>query len=205
MPSPTVADSADNNSTDTFIKPSNKLLRVLEWLEETIIAYLLAAMVLLAFTNAVLRRLFNSGFFWSLEATLLLFLILVLFGMSYAARKSLHIGVDAIVNLFNDTTQKLVTLVATSLSIIYCLCMVSAAFTVFTKFYSNPFLRKVQLDDLPVPVYLIYLLLVVCFSYLCLTLLYMLLEVINNKRHAITSAHEASEKEQQVEVSEVIE
>ena len=179
--------------------------KTLEWIEETLIAYLLGAMVALAFVNAVLRRIFNSGFFWSLETILLMFLILVLFGMAYAARKSLHIGVDAVVNLFDVQKRRIITLIAGLLSIVYAFCMVYASYSVFAKYYSNPFLQRVQLEDIPVPIYVVYFLLICFFAYFGFTLMYMTYQVWSYRRTSITSAHEASEQEAEVSIPLVIE
>lgn len=168
-------------------------LKKCEWIEETIIAYTLVAMVVLSFVNVILRRLFNSGLFWSLETVLFLFLVFVLFGMSYTARKSLHIGIDIIVNLFGAQTKKHITLFACFIFSTYAFLIAFAAYGIFYKYYRIPALRKVQLEDIPVPIWFVYAFMVFCFCYLGLTLIYCSYEIIQNKRQSITSAHEAEE------------
>lgn len=172
-----------------------KILCALNWLEETVIAYLLAAMVLLAFVNAVLRRLFNSGFFWSLETTLLLFLILVLFGMAYAARKTLHIAVDAFVLLLPKATAKAVTIFSGIITVIYAGLMAWASYGVYAKFTSNRFLKAVNLDDIPVPTWSVYLMITLCFAYFACTMVYMTFRLYQGHITHLTAAHEASEEE----------
>lgn len=168
----------------------HQFLKKVEWLEETIIAYLLLAMVAISFVNVVLRRLFDSGLFWSLEAVLFMFLVFVMFGMSYAARKSLHVGIDIIVNLFDQKIKKYIAVVACIISCIYAFAIAYAAYGVFNKYYNIPALRRVFLEDIPVPVWFVYAFMSASFTYLLLTLLFCCYEIIMDKRDGITSAHE---------------
>jgi C4-dicarboxylate transporter DctQ subunit len=70
----------------------------LDRIEETAIALILGSMTLLTFANVVARYVFNSNIFFALELTVFLFAWLVLLGASYAVKKTLHLGVDALVN-----------------------------------------------------------------------------------------------------------
>ena len=175
-----------------------KLLIFLEKIEETIISYLLAGMVVLSFVNVILRRLFNSGLFWSLEAILFLFLVFVLFGMSYITRKSLHIGIDFCVDLLKPRSKKIITLLSVLLSIIYSISMVFASSVIYNKYYDHKYLSKVTLEDIPVPIWMVYLILMICFAYLSLTLIFSAYEIVIGKRQSITVAHEAAEQEAEV-------
>jgi len=94
--------------------PLSRFLRLAEWVEETLIAYLLAAMTIVAFANVIVRRVFGGSLIWALELTLNLFLYLVLFGMAYVLRKGVHIGVDVIVNLFPRAAQRWINVVASA-------------------------------------------------------------------------------------------
>ena len=58
--------------------------RIVNEIEETIIALLLAGMTIITFINVVLRYGYNTGLIWGLEAVTFLFAWLVLFGVSYA-------------------------------------------------------------------------------------------------------------------------
>ncbi|TMV67804.1 TRAP transporter small permease subunit, partial [Thioclava sp. BHET1] len=57
-----------------------KRRRWIDIAEENAIAFLLAAMTIITFINVVLRYLFNTGLIWGLEAVLILFAWLVIFG-----------------------------------------------------------------------------------------------------------------------------
>jgi C4-dicarboxylate transporter, DctQ subunit len=63
-------------------------------LEEWFLAATLAFMTLVTFVQVVLRRVFGTGFVWSLEATTYAFAWLVLIGMSYGVRTRSHIAME---------------------------------------------------------------------------------------------------------------
>ena len=72
-------------------KPEKHIARrFIDELEETVIAVLLAAMVVVTFINVVLRYGFNTGLIWGLELVTFLFAWLILFGVSYAVKTSAH-------------------------------------------------------------------------------------------------------------------
>ncbi len=80
-----------------------QMQRVDNWVtrfEEGVIAFLLAAMTIVSFTQVVARYGFNSGWTGALEFTRILFAWLILFGMSYGVKIGSHLGVDAVIRLF---------------------------------------------------------------------------------------------------------
>jgi C4-dicarboxylate transporter, DctQ subunit len=176
--------------------PTRTLGGYLEWIEETILAYLLAAMVILSFANVVDRRFLAGGIFWAQEATLFSFLVLIMLGMTYALRKTLHIGVDALVVLLSARWQRLITLLACAFTILYAVFMIYGTTVAFNKFFFNKFLAKAGLEDIPVTKWMIYGTIVVSFSYFLLTAVYMTYEIYTGKRRTITAAHEAAEEEE---------
>jgi C4-dicarboxylate transporter, DctQ subunit len=89
---------------------------VIDWLhraEENLLAFLLAGMTLVTFTQVVARYVFNTGAIWALELTVFLFAWLVILGIGYGIRIHTHIGVDAFVKLFNSPVQRVFGLLAT--------------------------------------------------------------------------------------------
>jgi C4-dicarboxylate transporter DctQ subunit len=72
-------------------------VRILNSLEESIIALLLASMTLLVFVEVVMRFGFGVGVMWAQELTLHLSAWMVLFGVSYGIKVGSHIGVYALV------------------------------------------------------------------------------------------------------------
>src|SRR3546814_2851652 len=90
------------------------LSRIVNRLEEGLIALLLGGMAMITFCQVVARYLFNSGAVWALELTTYLFAWLVLIGASYGVKISAHLGVDAFVKLFPARHQRYLILLARS-------------------------------------------------------------------------------------------
>ncbi len=120
---------------------------ILERLEEGIIAFLLAAMVVVTFSQVVARYVFNSGVVWALELTTFLFAWLVLFGISYGIRTNSHIGVDAFVKLFRRPLQRLFALAALTAGLTYGAIMVLASWNYVSRIYQI----GIEAVDLPIP------------------------------------------------------
>ncbi len=173
--------------------PLSRFLRLAEWVEETLIAYMLAAMTIIAFANVIVRRVFGGSLIWALELTLNLFLYLVLFGMAYVLRKGAHIGVDVIVNLFPSAAQRWINVVAGLISAAYAMAFAWTGFLVSAKFLSSSFLRTVGSDELDIPHWFTYGFLGLGFAYLAVTIFAATAEVLTGKRKSITASHEAEE------------
>ena len=54
----------------------------------------------------VARYVFNDNILWALEATVFLFAWLVLIGASYAVRRSLHLGIDLLINALGPAARR---------------------------------------------------------------------------------------------------
>ena len=98
---------------------SSALGRMVNAVEEGVIAFLFAAMTLVTFSQVVARYVFNTGVVWALELTVYLFAWLVLLGMSYGVKVHAHLGVDAFAKLFPSRTQRLLGLLAVAAGLIY--------------------------------------------------------------------------------------
>lgn len=101
----------------------HRLATVIERLEEGFIALLFVSMVLVTFTQVVLRYAFGTGLLWAVELTSYLFGWLVLFGASYVLKKRGHIGVDALVKLLPARLARVVELTAVALCLFYAVIM----------------------------------------------------------------------------------
>ncbi len=122
--------------------------------EEYLIAYLLAAMMINTFAQVVARRLFNSGAVWANELTQLLFAYLVMLGMSYGIRQGGHMGVDFVVRLFGPPVRRSLNLVAAALCFIYAGTLGAAAAAMAWSYRAN--LAFLTTEDLDVPVWFNY-------------------------------------------------
>lgn len=130
---------------------AERIGRIVDGLEEGFIALLFAAMTLVTFTQVLLRYGFNTGFVWALELTTYLFAWLVLFGMSYGIKKSVHLGVDAFVKLFGEGPRRVFGLLAVAAGLVYAGILFVGAWQYVVDFL---FTIGIPSEDLPVPQWL---------------------------------------------------
>ena len=125
----------------------DRLAALLGRLEESIIALLLAGMVVVTFSQVVARYVFNSGAVWALELTTFLFAWLVLLGVSYGIRVHAHIGVDAFVKLFGSRARRVFGLAVVAAGLAYGVIMFIGSWNYVSRMY------QIGIDavDLPVP------------------------------------------------------
>jgi len=112
--------------------PTSGMRFLLNRLEESLMATLLALMTVLTFVQVVLRYAFNSGLVWSVEATTYSFAALVLIGMSYGVRTQTHIAVDLLTSRLPPRIKRYVALLAIALCLVYAGLMLYGA-TVFVE------------------------------------------------------------------------
>ncbi len=134
--------------------PNSMFGRFIDELEETVIALLLGLMTIITFINVVLRYGVNSAFgrwvegllgldlpgglSWGLEMTSFLFAWLVLFGISYAVKKTANLGVDAVVNMVSPSARKVLTLIAAVICVIYAFLLLKGAWDYWANFANLP-------------------------------------------------------------------
>ena len=137
-------------------------MKFVNYLEEWVMALLLGFMTVITFIQVILRYVFNTGWTWSLEATLYSFAWLVIIGMSYGVRTHAHIAVDLATNKLPAKIKKFVALLAIGICIIYCGLMVygSSAFVQGLYTLSN------NARDIPLPKWLLTSIMPVGFCFL---------------------------------------
>jgi C4-dicarboxylate transporter DctQ subunit len=121
-------------------------MRWLEHFEEGLIAFLMAAMTLVTFTQVVARYVFNYSFVWALELTGVMFAWLIFTGMSYGVRVGAHIGVDAVVKSLSAGAARMVGIVATVLCIVYASIVFVGGYQYVHKMYDVGILMQ----DIPI-------------------------------------------------------
>ncbi len=107
-------------------------------IEETIIAVILGVMTIMTFANVVARYVFNSNIFYALELTVFLFAWLVLLGASYAVKKTSHLGVDAVVNIFGAVWKRRLALVSCAVCLVYALLLLKGSWDYWAPFANLP-------------------------------------------------------------------
>ncbi|WP_299041296.1 TRAP transporter small permease [uncultured Tateyamaria sp.] len=118
--------------------PGTGLSRVINEIEETAIALLLAGMTIVTFINVVLRYGYNTGLIWGLELTTFLFAWLVLFGVTYTVKITANLGVDAVINLFSAPTRRIIALAAGAICIGYAFLVFKGAWDYWANFANLP-------------------------------------------------------------------
>ncbi|CUH66702.1 2,3-diketo-L-gulonate TRAP transporter small permease protein YiaM [Thalassovita gelatinovora] len=119
-------------------EPKSALGRVVNEFEETAIALILGLMTVITFINVVLRYGFNTGLIWGLEMTSFLFAWLVLFGVSYAVKVTAHLGVDAVISLFDKPVRRVLAVIAGLLCVVYAFLLFKGAWDYWANFANLP-------------------------------------------------------------------
>lgn len=112
--------------------------KVVNEIEETVIAVLLGLMTIITFANVIARFAFNSNILWALELTVFLFAWLVLLGASYAVKTHSHLGVDAIVNLLAPKPRRVLALISVAACLVFSLLMLKGAYDYWAVFADLP-------------------------------------------------------------------
>lgn len=93
-------------------------------IEEAVIALLLSSASLILFVNVVARYVFNTGLVWAEEVVRYQIIWLVFIGGSVAARKGIHIGVEAVLHLLPDAMARLLRIAVAALCVLFCALLV---------------------------------------------------------------------------------
>ncbi len=169
--------------------------RIINKLEESIISLFLVVMTLLVFLDVVMRFVFNSGFMWTQELTLLTSAWFVLFGASYGLKVGSHIGMDAFVKLFPSSGRRILTGIGTILSLGYCVLLFYGSYIYLYK------MKKIgiELEDLPIQTWIAHSILIVGVLLFSIRILQILWSVISGKSDCFKHADEARESMEIVE------
>lgn len=93
--------------------------RVLDRLEEVLIASFMAAATLVTFTAVVLRYAGGTGISWAQELTIYLFIWMAKFGAAYGVRTGIHIGVDFVVNAARPSIRRVLVILSMLLGVVF--------------------------------------------------------------------------------------
>jgi len=121
-------------------------------IEETAIAVILGLMTLITFANVIARYVFNSNILWALELTVFLFAWLVLLGVSYAVKKTAHLGVDAVISLLSPGPRRILALVSVACCLAYSLLLLKGSWDYWWKFATTA--SFLEVNDIPMPGFL---------------------------------------------------
>jgi len=125
----------------------SSLGRLVNSIEETLIALLLGFMVLVTFANVVARYVFNSNILWALETTVFLFAWLVLLGASYCVKTRAHLGVDVVINMVGPGTRRALALISIAACLAFSFLLLIGAWNFWAPFAALPTLGGVLKDQ----------------------------------------------------------
>lgn len=131
------------------------LSRLINEIEESLIAIILGLMTVITFANVIARYVFNSNILWALETTVFLFAWLVLLGASYCIKTRSHLGVDVIINALSPPARRMLALVAVACCIAFALLLLVGAWQYWAPFASKNVWYEV--NDIPMPGFLKFL------------------------------------------------
>jgi len=163
--------------------------RIINSIEESIIAILLAAMTLLVFVEVVLRFGFGQGIMWAQEVTLHLSAWLVLFGVSYGIKVGSHIGVDALVKIMPSGVRRVISSIAVIACLTYCGLFMKGSWVYLSKIQ----MIGIEMEDLPIPKWIAHSILFIGMVLMAIRLLILLVNILTGKADGFKLADEAKE------------
>ena len=145
-------------------EPTRKIGRVINSIEETLIAVILGLMTLVTFANVVARYVFNSNILWALETTVFLFAWLILIGASYCVKTRTHLGVDVVLNIVGPAARHVLAIIAVVSCLAFCILLLIGAWNFWAPFAALPMLDGTlkdqawyEVNDIPMPAFLAWL------------------------------------------------
>lgn len=109
------------------MKISNYLDKTLQ----TLAGLCLLVMVILVFSNAVMRYALNTGLAFSEELARICFVYLIFFGIILVAKEHKHLTVDIITSKLSTNIQKILQIIADIIVLTTCIIMVIGASKLF--------------------------------------------------------------------------
>lgn len=120
------------------VEPKTKLGRVVNNIEETLIALILGLMTIITFANVIARYVFNANILWALETTVFLFAWLVLLGASYCVKTHAHLGVDVLLNAASPPVRRMLAIFSVGACLAFCLLLLIGSWNYWAPFAALP-------------------------------------------------------------------
>ncbi len=121
----------------------------LDRLEENLIAVFLGLMTIITFANVIARYVFNDNLLWALQTTVFLFAWMVLLGAGYCVKKSLHLGVDILIERLPARSKKPIALLAVLACLVFSVLLLKGSWDYWYPFATTR--AFLEVDDIPMP------------------------------------------------------
>jgi len=115
-----------------------RISKIIDGIEELIVASLLGVMTLITFANVISRYVFNTNILWALEVTVFLFAWMVILGASYALKKSAHLGVDVLILNMTPSRRRFTGICAGLVVFTFSFLMFKGAWDFWANFAELP-------------------------------------------------------------------
>ncbi len=119
-------------------EPKTKLGRVVNEIEETLIALILGLMTVVTFANVIARYVFNSNILWALETTVFLFAWLILIGASYCVKTRAHLGVDVVLYMVGPVVRRVLAMIAVAACLAFSVLLLIGSWNYWAPFAALP-------------------------------------------------------------------
>ena len=98
----------------------NKLISLIDKIEEILLVSMFALMVLIIFVQVIMRYIFNNSLSWSEELGKFLFVWLSWIGISIGAKRNEHIKITMLTDKLSPSARKIVDIVSEMIVIAIC-------------------------------------------------------------------------------------
>lgn len=131
----------------------------LNYLEKTVLICGILLLAINSVANAVGRYFFSSSIYFSEELNSMIMIAVTFFGLGYVTRQGRHIRMSAVYDIFGKRVQKIMMIIICATT---CIIMFVLAFYSY-EYVLKTFQRGRVFPSLSVPVYLVYISIVVGF------------------------------------------
>lgn len=161
--------------------------KILNSLEEYIMAISLAFMTIITFINVIARYFFGLSMIWQQQATQTAFYWLVLIGISYCVRTNNHIVVDMLISRFTHKIKIFFAQLAVVICILYCVFMFIGNYELIQTFWMMGNMAR----DIPIPEWLRLLIFPVGFTLIGYRFLQILIQLFKGNLQSLEPATHA--------------
>ncbi|HLA27609.1 MAG TPA: TRAP transporter small permease [Syntrophales bacterium] len=140
-----------------------------------LIGILLGIATLLCFIEVVRRAVFNSPTQWAEELIRYIIIFAVFIGVSSVTKKSEHIKMSVIIDLFSEKKRRIVDLVTASIGIVFSAILLISGMLLVADAWSSETLSEFGLN---IPIYIPYLALPIGGGLMTLRLIGRIIDII---------------------------
>lgn len=118
-------------------REGKKLKKIMDNIEEYIVAGSLFTMTAIAFANVLSRKLFKASWSFTEEITTNLFILASMLGAAIAAKRGSHLGLSLLTDLFPKKHQKYVVLISSLAAVVFCIVLITNGFVIVKQEYAT--------------------------------------------------------------------